>query len=117
MPRKKEGLSRVGLRVPEVVKEWYVKESNDLGLTMSQYMTLILVNFKRQQENVEMMRTLSEISKNPEFKQMNQQAIEMFDFIKLNPGQISEQINKHDKLTKKSKDSLKNESEGLQNEE
>jgi antitoxin component of RelBE/YafQ-DinJ toxin-antitoxin module len=77
MALKKEGLERVGLRVPEDVKEWYMKESNALGLTMSQYMSFVLVTHKRNQESAEAIRNVSEMSKDPEVMNLNREMLEL----------------------------------------
>lgn len=79
MAVKKEGMERVGLRIPAIVKDWYIKESNGLGLTMGQYMTLVLVNYQRQQENAEIIRNLSELSKNTEVQSMNKEILEILN--------------------------------------
>jgi hypothetical protein len=46
-------LKRVSLKVPDVTKEWYEKKSKELGLNMSQYMTIALIRYKTETERQE----------------------------------------------------------------
>ena len=74
---KKEGLERIGLRIPSEVKEWYMKESLSLGLSMSQYMSFVLVNHQRNQEATQALKNLSEMSKNQDVIETNKEMLEL----------------------------------------
>jgi hypothetical protein len=76
MVTKAEALERVTIKVPDGVKEWYANEGIKLGLSMGQYMCFVLVSYMRQQENMEVMKTLSELSKDKELQGMNKEALE-----------------------------------------
>lgn len=73
---KKDMLIKTGFRIPPGVKQWYCDESIKLGLTMGQYMCLVLVNYMRQMEAQNSVRVLAEMSKSDELKEQNQEIME-----------------------------------------
>lgn len=77
MATKIEGLERVVMRLPINVKEWYRQESESLGMTMSQYMSYLLVTYKRNQEAAEAIKNLSALTTDQEVKDQNKEIIEM----------------------------------------
>jgi hypothetical protein len=78
---------RVGLRMPEDVKEWYAEEGDKLGLNMSQYMTLILVQNKRSQESMKVMKEITEMNHDPKLIGMNEKMVEW-----ISKGSLQEMI-------------------------